>query len=208
MIHNQLKDLVTDQRWFRVIYSDPPWNFPNRNKHTKFGLGASRYKRLKTSDIAGLPVREVSDPSSSILFLWSPASFIDDAIQKVIPAWGFKFVTVGFVWHKVNRDGSSFKGPPGNYTMSNCEFCLIGRRGKTLPRVRRNISQVCTTFHPRLLGIQHSEKPVEIRRRIERLYGRVPRLEMFARRTTGADNFWTFIGDQVGILDDQKGWTD
>ena len=47
---------------------------------------------------------------------------------EVGEAWGFKYITVGFVWYKERAN-------VGNYTMSGTEMCLIFKRGK-IPKDR------------------------------------------------------------------------
>ena len=45
---------------------------------------------------------------------------------------------------------------------------------------------------------QHSKKPDEVRCRIERLMGDVPRVELFARRQYDG---WVCLGDEIDGLD-------
>jgi hypothetical protein len=66
----------------------------------------------------------------------------------------------------------------GNYTRANTEDLLIATRGIGLERVSASIKQVVYSC----LG-EHSEKPWEVRRRLELLYGDVERVELFARDT-------------------------
>lgn len=70
----------------------------------------------------------------------------------------------------------------GNHTRANTEDLLIATRGAGLERKHAGIKQV--VYSP--LGA-HSEKPWEVRHRLELLYGDVPRIELFsaARRRAG-----------------------
>ena len=63
----------------------------------------------------------------------------------------------------------------GNATRANPEYVLLGRKGK-LERKAKNIHSVLLS---KIEG--HSKKPDEIRKRIEELYGDLPRIELFAR---------------------------
>lgn len=64
----------------------------------------------------------------------------------------------------------------GNHTRANTEDVLIATRGAGLERKHAGIKQV--VYSP--LGA-HSEKPWEVRHRLELLYGDVPRIELFSR---------------------------
>lgn len=59
----------------------------------------------------------------------------------------------------------------GNHTLANTEDLLIATRGAGLERKHAGIKQV--VYSP--LGA-HSEKPWEVRHRLELLYGDVPRI--------------------------------
>lgn len=67
----------------------------------------------------------------------------------------------------------------GHYTRSNSEFVLIGRKGKSLERKSKGISQIIIA--PR--GLKNSQKPIEVIKRINELYGlEVLKIELFARK--------------------------
>ena len=74
-------------------------------------------------------------------------------------SWGFKYSTVGFVWHKQ-------KALLGSYTMSECELCIIGKKGKIpQPRGARNIRQFLSEKISK-----HSKKPEDVRNRIVSMF--------------------------------------
>ena len=62
---------------------------------------------------------------------------------------------------------------------------MIATRGIGLERVSASIKQVVYSC----LG-EHSEKPWEVRRRLELLYGDVERVELFARNTWPGWDRW------------------
>lgn len=64
----------------------------------------------------------------------------------------------------------------GNHTRANTEDLLIATRGAGPERKDASVKQVI--YSP--LG-RHSAKPWEARHRLERLYGDVPRIELFSR---------------------------
>jgi N6-adenosine-specific RNA methylase IME4 len=94
-------------------------------------------------------------------------------------AWGFEYKTIAFVWDKQ-------KVNPGYYTMSQVEICLVGKKGKIpSPRGIRNERQFLSEMRRK-----HSQKPDDIRLRIERMFPTQRKLEMFARDTKEGWDRW------------------
>ena len=101
-------------------------------------------------------------------------------------AWGFEYRTAPYVWQKTNRKtGVNFLGM-GAYTRANAEVCLLGTtRGTKARQVVKSHSVQQIVEAP---VERHSKKPAEVRERIVRLLGDVPRIELFAReRVPGWD---------------------
>lgn len=181
---------------YGVIYCDPPWAYNNRCHHskTKFGGGVhSHYPVMKTADIAALPVAEMAAENCALL-MWATFPRLPEALE-VMKAWGFAYKTVAFTWVKTNpKSGTPYFGT-GFYSKSNAEIVLLGIKGRMKPAFN-DVSQVIIEPHPRGPDgkIIHSRKPDETRRRIIRLFGDVPRVELFAReRVEGFDA----IGNQL-----------
>ena len=81
---------------------------------------------------------------------------------------------------------------PGFYTMSQCELCLVGKRGKIpRPRGARNERQLVRE----LRGV-HSTKPEEVAVRIGRMFPEQRKIELFARR---AREGWDVWGNEVEV---------
>lgn len=188
-------DRVEDGK-FNIIFADPAWRFKNwsMSEFAKRGEkwarrnGRSPYEVMDTEDIAALPVGDVS-ARDSVLLLWATYPKLVDAL-RVVEAWGFTYKTVAFTWVKLNKGGSGFKFGLGYHTRGNSELCLLGTKGRGLRRVDAAVPNLL--IHP--VG-EHSKKPHEARLRIERLYGDVPRLELFARQSCPG---WTALGNEVG----------
>lgn len=176
---------------YKIIYADPPWSYPHRKADTKFGIGVtSHYPTMSVEEISKLNVKDIAD-ENCILFIWTtfpyllPSKSMKGSVIDVIENWGFKYTTVGFVWVKENPvNGGIFAGP-GNYTKSNAEVCLIATKGKLLERADKTIKQIVISARE-----QHSKKPDEVRRRIEQMYGDVPRIELFARQKNIGWDIW------------------
>lgn len=166
---------------YDVIYCDPPWDYDGRTfldgKSNKTGSADSHYPTMKLSELKSLNVKGICK-DKTILYMWTTGPQLDVSVD-LMRAWGFKYKTIAFVWHKERTN-------PGYYTMSQCELCIVGTRGGIpMPRGSRNERQ----FHmePRR---EHSSKPEEIRRRIEAMHPEGDRLEMFARMP--AEGWWAW----------------
>ena len=177
---------------YQIIYADPPWSYENYNyAKTKQGNRAKRgvvkeYQTMNMQDIKELHIEEICE-NNCMLFLWVTFPLLQEGMDT-LKAWGFVFRTVAFVWTKTyEKSGKLFWGM-GNWTRSNAEMCLLGIKGK--PKriscsVHQIISSPCSV---------HSKKPDEIRDRIVRLVGDLPRIELFARQRTPGWDAW---GDEV-----------
>lgn len=187
---------------YRIIYSDPPWTYRDRKcGSSKFGKGSvGTYGCLSTEAVCRIPVRDWAAPDS-VLLLWTTWPHLLSA-REVISAWGFEYVTLGFLWVKTNRvSGEPFFGT-GFYAKSNSEPCLLAKRGKGVRPVTNSISQILEglgemAVSPARVG-PHSSKPAMVRDRIVDLFGDVPRLEMFAREKASGWDAW---GNEVNPLD-------
>ena len=196
-IDMNLSDLP--QRYFGVIYADPPWNFacwasppyghgPGRGQ----GLAASNYPTMKCDEICALPVGNLA-ADDCVLFLWTCWPTLEDSLE-VIHAWGFKYKTCGFMWAKAHaRQLEMFQDHIdgwmglGYWTRSNSEVCLLATRGNP-KRVAADVKQV--VIEP---AREHSRKPDCVHDRIERLVAG-PYLELFARQRRPG---WTVWGNEV-----------
>ena len=176
---------------YRVIYADPPWEYDD--KKPVGSHGGCPYPVMSDAAIAALPVARIT-ARDSLLFMWATMPKLQEGLD-VIQGWGFRFVTCGFTWVKLNPDGSIYSGM-GHYTNGNAELCLIGKRGKGVPRAARNVKQIVQDR-----WAEHSTKPHEVRRRIERLAGNVRRVELFARV---APPGWDAVGNGLYAMPDYR----
>ena len=187
-------DLPKDH--FRVIYADPPWSFAAWS-HRGEGKGASQhYPCMKLPDICSLPVASIAHRDCA-LFIWVVQPMLPEAME-VIEAWGFKFRTVAFAWIKMPKSWSDDEGQLsmtrtrikprlglGYHTRSGMEQCFLAIKGDGYKRQKQGVEQV---LHAPIR--KHSQKPDEIRNRIEMLVGDVPRIELFARQRSPGWSSW------------------
>ena len=132
---------------YSIIYADPPWAFKTFSDKGKDRAPEQHYQTMSIDDICALPVSEMAAPHA-LLFMWVYQPMLPEAM-KVIEAWGFSLVTVGYYWIKINGgQGRLFyaqdnaKKGLGYYTRAGAEQCWIGKRGKGLPRVSMGQGQV------------------------------------------------------------------
>lgn len=177
---------------FDVIYADPPWDYNGKLQFDKSSAGVDKidwsrkifissasfkYPTLKTEELKKLPVQEIAN-DDCLLFMWTSNPHLAQAVA-LGEAWGFNYKTVAFVWDKMNHN-------PGQYTLSNCELCLVFKRGRIpKPRGARNIKQLV-----RVQRGKHSEKPKEVMEAIEKLFPHHKRIELFARNKIDGWTAW------------------
>ena len=164
------------------MYADPPWDYKGQLQHAGPGSrdtgGAARhYPTITLADLKRLDVQGIA-AKDSVLFMWATSPHLDQAVE-LGKAWGFAWATVAFVWDKVRVN-------PGFYTMSQCELCLVFKRGRIpQPRGARNVRQ-----YVREERGPHSLKPDQVRLRIERMFPEQKRIELFARDSAPGWHVW------------------
>jgi len=177
---------------YNIVYADPPWPFKAQsvlttNTPMMDPKGAQKpYNIMEIKELIALPVSRLTN-DDCVLFMWVVAMYIPDAL-KIAEAWGFKYKTVAFVWEKLVNGKP--KPNPGMYTMQSTEFCFLFTKGAMTKYFEsRKVKQL---IQAEKRG--HSVKPDEARDRIVELFGKLPRIELFARiKTTG----WDVFGDQI-----------
>lgn len=177
---------------YNIIYADPPWHFASKQlqkyNHTRFhSLDIKEYSTMTVKEICNLPIKYITY-NESALFLWVTDAHIPEAL-KVIEAWGFKYITVAFIWSKKTRNWKQV-ATLGSWTMKNCEICFFATKGHMLKyKKANNVYQLVEAMRTK-----HSVKPEEVRDRIVKLFGDIPRIELFARKKT---NGWDCWGNEV-----------
>ena len=157
---------------YQVLLADPPWEFRNASSSMR-GAAANHYPTMPLEDIAALPVSSYA-ARNSVLFLWASNALLPEALE-VVADWGFEY-KAKMTWVK-NTIGTGF------YVRSQDEPLLIGTRGAMTPK--KLFPSVLTAKKQR-----HSQKPVEIYKRIEAMYPGLRRVELFARSTHKGWDSW------------------
>lgn len=167
---------------YHIIYADPPWDYKGQRQHNgpdghETGGAIVHYPTITTKKMKEIDIQKITE-EDCLLFMWATSPHLDQAIE-LGKAWEFNWATIGFVWDKL-------KVNPGFYTLSQVELCLIFKKGKIpTPRGKRNIRQVVYVKRSK-----HSEKPEEVRRRIEMMFPIHKKIELFARKKVDGWDSW------------------
>jgi N6-adenosine-specific RNA methylase IME4 len=191
---------------FDIIYADPPWHYNGKmqfdksstkkeaidlSKNIFISAASFKYPTLRLDELKKLPLHTIMK-DDCLLFMWSTNPHLDQAVD-LGRTWGFEYKTVAFVWNKMVHN-------PGQYTLSYCELCLLFKKGRIpTPRGARNMKQLVNV--PR--G-DHSEKPIEVMRNIEKMFPQQKRIELFARRDHKGWSTWgleALVPDQGELLE-------
>lgn len=191
---NDLPEFYPDlpEKKYSIIYADPPWDYGGKLQFDKSSKGVDeidfsknifissanfKYPTVKLPVLKRIPIHEIAE-NDCLLFMWVTNPHLAQGIE-LAQAWGFQYRTVAFVWDKMVHN-------PGKYTLSNCELCLVFKRGRIpQPRGARNIMQLV-----RVPRGAHSEKPIEVQKRIEAMFPTQGKIELFARRKPENWDVW------------------
>ena len=161
---------------FDLIYADPPWQLGNPDSDY---APEQYYPTLPLDQIAQLALPVAND---ALLYLWAVNSHLPDALA-VMAAWGFEYKSCE-VWVKPSIG-------MGVWTRNRHEQLLIGRKGNASPAPRKRLlDSVIEAARGR-----HSQKPAVVYERLEQLYPRRSKLELFARGRPRPG--WTAWGNQL-----------
>ncbi|AKM09848.1 MT-A70 family methyltransferase [Croceicoccus naphthovorans] len=177
---------------YGLIYADPPWAFNTHDGRRRtptqktFREAEDHYPTMSVEEMSALPVADLA-AKDAVLAMWLVGSHLDVAFD-LAAAWGFdRFVTDLFYWAKQKlihaQQVDMFTGDiaplpmsMGYFSRKQIEPCWLFRRGKGLPVRAHDVRQLIVA--PRR---EHSRKPPEAAERLERMFGNVPRVELFAR---------------------------
>jgi len=180
-------DEIADAGGFPVIYADPPWRYADRGCN---GAAEKQYGTMSPADLHALPVGRLASKDCA-LFMWGTYPLLPQMLT-LGAAWGFTYKSIAFQWVKRYKNGSPFFGL-GRWTRGNTEGCFLFTRGKP-QRVDKGVFQLIDeSFEPEVLDAligRHSAKPPEVRDRIVRLMGDIPRVELFARERVPGWECW------------------
>ena len=151
------KDLET----FDIIYCNPPWLYANGGRPKR--KATNNYNCMPMKELKCLPVNELANQDCALL-MWTTGPMMKKAVN-LMGCWGFEYRTVFTVWDKLNPVKLNSVTHPGYYSLSSCEFLLVGMKGKLCNLKSKPVFNVRQLQHlPRSV---HSKKPDIIRNLIE-----------------------------------------
>ena len=162
---------------YNVILADPPWQYDfsaseNRSQE-------NHYPTMTTEELFNLCI---PTEDNSILFLWSPASQLQNALQ-IMNAWGFLYKTSA-VWDK------EIIGM-GYYFRNRHEIILVGIKGEFKPPLPED--RPPSLYQEK--RTKYTKKPDYYYDMIEKMYPNCKYLELFARQKY--NDKWTAWGNQI-----------
>ena len=184
-------------RHFGVIHADIPWRFESYSELGEERSAQQHYDCMSLGDMARLDVEAHAAPDCH-LFFWATGPFLAAGAHiPIMRAWGFEPTAMAFVWLKLNRnwhprwlgymeDAMFFMGL-GHTTRQNAEYVILGRKGNP-KRLVKDVRQIILSPVR-----EHSRKPDEVYRRIER-YAEGPYLDLFGRQQREG---WTVRGNEA-----------
>lgn len=162
---------------YQVIYADPPWPHKSGSEHKIVS-----YPTMTIPEICCLKVSDIC-ADDCVLFLWTTDKYLPAAL-KVMEAWGFRYVTIGFVWLKLTVN-NLISWMVGGWTVKATEICLLGTKGSPTKLLRFKPKQFVKAQRT-----IHSGKPEVIRKSIDKMFGSIPRIELFARKRSPGWDVW------------------
>lgn len=166
---------------YKIIYADPAWTYQDKALAGNRGA-CCKYPVMSIEELKKIPIAEMADVDCA-LFLWVTMPKLNEVFE-LIEVWGFEYKTVAFTWVKKNKSGLGWFMGMGRWTRANAELCLLATKGNP-KRVNASVSQIVDS---RIM--RHSEKPKEVRHKIVKLMGDVPRIELFARDKIDGWDAW------------------
>lgn len=163
---------------YNVIYADPPWHYNNVVSESR--RLENHYPTMTLDEICALPVQDMA-ADDCLLFLWATITELPGAL-RVMESWGFEYRSHQ-IWIKPSIGiGFWFRGQH--------ELLLLGVKGK--PPSPIEADRMSSVFEAKT-G-KHSQKPECVYNMIEKSWGSLSKIELFARNTRTEWDSW---GNQV-----------
>ncbi|WP_083900756.1 MT-A70 family methyltransferase [Azospirillum sp. B4] len=173
-------------RAYDLILCDWPWPFTTFSAKGQGKSAARHYaSTIEPARAPEFPVGQLAAPRGALLVFWSTWSRLAPGDHlPMFAAWGCR-PSSGGCWAKVTRNGLPSFGP-GYILRDACEPFITGILGKRAPAALRHTERNLILAEVR----EHSRKPEEMHRMLERLAPDARKCELFARqRRAGWDSF-------------------
>jgi len=160
---------------YSVIVIDPPWQYGREYSPTGSRV-ANPYPEMGQEELLKLDIPSEDD---CVMFLWTTHAFIWNA-KELLTAWGFEYKAM-VIWDKE-------KIGMGNWLRMQCEFCLVGIKGKPIWQNTKWRDIIRESRR------EHSRKPETFYEMVSEITaGR--KLDFFSRSQR---NGWDCFGNEIG----------
>lgn len=182
---------------YDVVVVDFPWFYPSVSPTVKRVNSAARhYPLMKDEEVLQFPLESLIKPNG-VIFMWATCPRLDIAMQVGLQR-NLLYSGMPFVWLKTRQSDGAILGAAGmrpRIVKPVAEVVLGWTRQKAI------ISPSDFTIRQAILAPrrEHSRKPDEFYRRVERLYPHASRLDVFSRETRVGWDSW---GNEVGKYND------
>ena len=169
---------------YRLILMDFPWKFETRSAKGEGKSAQAHYPCMTIDEGKAMPVGHLAAPDCALV-MWGIWSLLPGALE-LMAFWGFEYKTGG-AWAKQSKTGKSLAFGGGYIYRGASEFWLLGTIGE--PKIASKSVRNLIVAPLR----EHSRKPDQMHRDLERLYPG-PRCELFARQRRPG---WDVFGNQI-----------
>jgi N6-adenosine-specific RNA methylase IME4 len=167
---------------YNVVVIDPPWDFEVRNRLT--GLDRSESNHYPTMSLEQIAALKIPAAPDCVLALWATNPMMQHAM-RLLEHWQFEYVTL-ITWNKRTKDMAKVRRVLGYVARGVTEHLIICKRGS--PPWAIPGEQWDTAFDAPVT--EHSVKPDAPYAFLESQFGRVPKLDMFARARREGWDCW------------------
>jgi N6-adenosine-specific RNA methylase IME4 len=167
---------------FQLIVADPPWHFSTYSSKGQGKSPSVHYATMTVDALCRLPIADIAAPDAG-LAMWVYGPRLPDALA-LMASWGFTYKSDLLTWIKTTKTGKLAFGT-GYTTRKNTEMMIYGTLGRGLQVVDHGVSQALLAQRR-----EHSRKPDEAFAALEKLFGPVSRIELFARHRRAGWEAW------------------
>jgi N6-adenosine-specific RNA methylase IME4 len=167
---------------FCIFNADPPWRTETWSDKGMDRSADNHYPTMPIEEIMALDVEAIA-AKDSLLTLWVTVPHLEQAINKLLPAWGFEYKSM-MTWDKE-------VAAMGKWMFNQTEHLIFATRG-SFPVPPDDLKLPSLWREKR--G-EHSAKPVGILDWIDKAYPGVPKTELFRRGPPRPG--WVAHGNQV-----------
>ena len=136
----------------------------------------------KIAKIRDMKIHDICE-DDCLLFMWTTGPKFLETVQLAVH-WGFEFQNVAFVYDNMIQNRGNYSRV--NYSLTQCEFCLVFKKGNRLDQKVRNIKQLMFPNETPL----HNNHPTEVIRSLTSMFPNEKKIEMFGDQRFGGWDIW------------------